>query len=181
MTPVSGLNISNLVLMLLLRNNSQGAIFVVAWRVTLCLNKNCNTQVCIDLPSPLLAQHRPLEWLYQPFNHTFRSQVIWCWSDVLDAIKSANSRDVNWLPLSDTSCSGKPNDANTDRRSSMVLGQVIVDIGKMSGHLEWHLSITESWCPRRVLQNLYAPLPRAGWPCPRCCRRCWFIFLTSLA
>ena len=41
----------------------------------------------------------------------------------LPSMKSANSRDTNWGPLSFTTCSGKPNAENTRLRVAMVFCQ----------------------------------------------------------
>lgn len=51
-------------------------------------------------------------------------------------MNSSNLCDVNCDPLSDTICSGIPFRANTVRKISIVLNEVIFFIGKTSGHFE---------------------------------------------
>ena len=52
-------------------------------------------------------------------------------------IHNSNSDDVNCGPLSLTSCSGNPYDANKLRSTSKVFSVVVVDMGITSIHLEW--------------------------------------------
>jgi len=50
---------------------------------------------------------------------------------------SLNSSAVNCGPLSDTSCSGNPNEENKRCNSWMIADEVVEIIGITSGHLEW--------------------------------------------
>ena len=55
----------------------------------------------------------------------------------------ANSSEVNWGSLSETSCSGKPYAQNNCRRTLMVLAVMVAPTFQTSGHLEWASAISK--------------------------------------
>ena len=54
---------------------------------------------------------------------------------------SPNSNEVNWVPLSETICSGIPCVENNFRSSVIVFSEVMVAVGITSGHFV-HASTT---------------------------------------
>ena len=50
---------------------------------------------------------------------------------------SSNSLEVNCGPLSDTICSGRPNDANSCLNTLITFEVVVVVISMTSDHFEW--------------------------------------------
>ena len=61
-----------------------------------------------------------------------------------------NSSDVNWGPLSDTSCSGRPYLPKRCLSTcySMVFAAVVLAISKTSGHFEWASTTTKYEVPK---------------------------------
>ena len=59
-----------------------------------------------------------------------------------------NSSDVNWEPLSLTSCSGNLCVANSFLSSSIVLAALVVVIGITSSHFEWLSTTTRNIVPK---------------------------------
>ena len=62
-------------------------------------------------------------------------------------MKDVNSSEVNWGPLSLTTCSGIPNWANRSRSFVIVFVVVVVDISNTSGHLECESTMTRNDVP----------------------------------
>ena len=70
---------------------------------------------------------------------TIRGRVIWCATNMFHMLalrNSLNSSAVNCGPLSDTSCSGNPNEENNRHNSWMVADEVVEIIEITSGLLE---------------------------------------------
>ena len=90
----------------------------------------------------------------------------------LPCMKSANSRDTNWGPLSVTSsCSGEPNTENTRLRVAMVLTAVVEVISKISGLGAKEIQATamdamvSGWMHSSLPCRKYMP-----WQVPQCLR-----------
>lgn len=57
-----------------------------------------------------------------------------------------NSLETSYGPLSDTSSSGRPYEANRPCSTSMVLWEVVEGMGKTSNHFEWLSMTTKKYC-----------------------------------
>ena len=66
---------------------------------------------------------------------------------------SPNSALMNCGPLSFTTVTGKPKQANTSRKAAIVAAPVVEDIGRISRHLEWATTITKKSCPSLVAKS----------------------------
>lgn len=81
--------------------------------------------------------------------------------------KCENSLEVNWGPLSDTSCSGNPWQANTDLKALMVFSDVVQVMITTFGHLEC-VSIATKICDQgRVLRSPHGFSPMVHLDIPR--------------
>ena len=104
----------------------------------------------------------------RPFDEGWYGIVRICLTP-LAFIKYAKSSEVNWGSLSDTNCSGNPYFENSTRRTSMVFGEVVVDISKTSGHLECasmhnnQKRLSKKWSSKINMD----PFRGGCWPDPR--------------
>ena len=58
------------------------------------------------------------------------------WRTPFCSANTLNPSDVNWEPLSVTTCSGIPCRLNHSRKTSRVTGTVVDDMARTSGHFE---------------------------------------------
>lgn len=166
------------------RSKELGVQPVVACGVTLEVRRKSAGLWERDLPSLELAHKACLNiWLKRSTTTQLRwGDKVWLMCFIpFSCIKVWNSSAVNCGPLSDTTCSGKPNVANNPRSLMMVLAVVVVDIWNTSGNFEWASTRTKG-CTHEWSRKINVDaLPWFCWPCPwveGCSRWRMFVLLT---